>query len=97
MSTATTIHDEITAVANEEILVATNSGTFGNAECCRCVGTGDPAFGEYRTYERVGGGTRTVGCDPARAPGRERKMNRDELASRKRHLSALRTEARKGR
>ncbi len=80
---------EILAVENEEILVASNDGTFGAEECRRVTGSGDPQFGTYKIFECIGSGKRKVtGRDPDDAPGRQRRF-RDALGRRRRHLSEL--------
>lgn len=86
---------EIKAVENEEILVATNDGTFGATECCRITGSGDPQFGRYEIFERVGGGDpKVIGRDPDNAPGRKREL-RAKLSARRRRLSDLRQAVRR--
>lgn len=79
-------------LADAEVLIETNEGTFGAEECCRVTGTGDSKFGNYSVYEQVGGGRRVEGCDPANAPGYPRKMNTDELKDQQKILKALRAE-----
>ncbi len=74
-----------------EVAVETNAGTFGAIECCRKTGSGDPRYGTYTIYLRVGDGARrTVGCDPASAPGYARKGGYDVFAAKQRELAALR-------
>lgn len=92
-TTISNIQTQIEELANREILVETNDGTYGAQEACRCVGTGDPAFATYRVYQRVGGGKpRIVGCDRERAPGYARHF-RDELVAAQRELAKLRKAA----
>ncbi len=77
-------------LAAMELLVEHNEGTFGSAECCRKTGSGDPAFGHYHIYVRVGDGReRRTGCDPQDAPGYARG-SRDTLAARQKELRELR-------
>lgn len=91
MATKSEMEKQAEALANEEVLVETNAGTFGAGEAQRAVGTGDPAFAEYRIYERVGGGEpRKVGAEPETAPGYARPIGRDALAAKRAQLSQLR-------
>ncbi len=91
-TTATTIDlkrraDELAA---EEVLVATNAGTYGQREACRTVGCGDPRYADREIYVRVGDGQRReVGCDAERAPGRMRQFGR-VLAVKQGELASLR-------
>lgn len=95
MKTRNELLAEIKSVAAEEIAVETNEGTFGATECCRKTGCGDPKFGNYTIYECVGTRERrVVGCDPDEAPGRARKLDRDDMAARRRHLSELQAQLR---
>ncbi len=89
------LESEIQGVEMEEVMVATNSGTFGSEECCRVTGTGDSAAGTWMIYERVGDSQQSTGggCDPDDAPGR-RIDGREALIARRRHLSDLRAQLR---
>lgn len=81
----------IETLANSEIAIETNEGTYGAVEAMRAIRTGDPKFADYTTYERVGDGTRrTVGCDPARAPGRARRLGADDMRAQRERLAELR-------
>lgn len=72
------------------VLVETNEGTYGATECRRAVGCGDPQFGNYHIYARVGDGRRRhEGCDKASAPGYARHFSR-EFSARQAELVALR-------
>ena len=94
MNSLRDLEQQASAVAAEEIAVATNEGTFGAVECCRCTGCGDPIFGNYTIYEMVGRprSQRIQGCDPADSPGYRRPLNRDVLVERRRLLSRLTTQ-----
>ncbi len=73
----------IETLSGIEVVVEHNDGTFGATECQRAVGTGDPKYGLYTIYERVGDGKRRVeGCDPAKAPGYSRGTRADLNAKR---------------
>jgi len=89
--------DQAKALAAVEILVETNEGTYGPAEAGRAIGSGDPRHANYRIYETVGGTRRVEGCDPAKAPGRGRRMNGDELRTRRAELAKLREALATGR
>lgn len=81
---------EATTLAGLEVLVETNSGTYGAAECCTATRCGDPSVGDYRIYESVGSGQRRrVGCAPGRAPGRARQINTEELTAKRKILAHL--------
>lgn len=90
-----TLNTEITTLATERVLVATNQGTYGSAEACRAIGTGDPKFANCDIYETVGGGRIVVGCSEDRAPGRMRHTNQATLAEKRKTLATLREQARK--
>jgi len=77
------------AELSADVEVATNSGTFGPHECLRAVGTGDPAFGAWSTYERIDGTRYTIGADPDTAPGYARRLTHDSAASRRAEIKAL--------
>lgn len=85
-----TIEQQIKELEAVEVLVATNEGTYGAGEACRATGTGDPAFANFSVYERVGGGRRVQGCDPARAPGYVRNMGQEALRTKRAELDRLR-------
>lgn len=78
-----TIDDEIRTLEAVEVHVRTNQGTYGANECCRRVGTGDPAYGNREVYVTVGGRVRETGPGESRAPGYMRDIG-------SRHLSELR-------
>ena len=83
----------IDELAEMEILVETNAGTYGADEAHRAIGVGDPQFADYRIFERVGDGQRTTyGCEPTRAPGRARKIGRAEINDRRAELARLRAQ-----
>lgn len=92
MRTKETIQKEINELLAVEVCVETNDGTYGAAEACRCVGTGDPAFATRNVYETVGGKTRYTGPREDRAPGRMRAGGRAVLADYRRQLADLRAE-----
>lgn len=78
------------AMARESVLIETNSGTFSSVEACAKVGSGDPAFAEYRIYETVGSGERhTTGCNLDRAPGLGRRINAETLTAKRAALAAI--------
>jgi hypothetical protein len=83
------LEQEAAALAAVEVLIETNAGTFGAAECCRKRGCGDPVFGEYQIYESVAGDRHVVG-DPDDAPGYARRCGRQELGEKRRQLAELR-------
>ena len=95
---ATSTKSDLARQADElsklECAVETNEGTFGASECCRAVGTGDPTFGNYTIYERVGDGDRrVVGCNPDQAPGYPR-IFRDSINERRADLAKIRQQLR---
>lgn len=93
-TTKNDLQKEIAALAATEIAVETNEGTYGAAEACRAIGTGDPRHANYTIWERVGDGKRRVqGCDPQRAPGRARRIGFTDLAESRKRLAALRRQA----
>src|SRR5690606_8333340 len=79
-------------LANVEVLVSTNQGTYGLQEAARKVGAGDPRVADRNVYETVGGRVRTTGPDEADAPGRMRHVGRSELRDLREQLQALREE-----
>lgn len=85
----------IDEILNTEVLVRSNEGTFGAAECCRKVGTGDPRFGTRKVYETPGGRKRVVGVDEDRIPGRLLNMGQREMKELKERLKELRAEEKK--
>jgi hypothetical protein len=88
-----TIEDCLAAIRTleaTEVHVETNQGTYGAAEACRKVGTGDPAHGNREVYETVGGTRRATGPDEDRAPGRMRRINAETLADYRKQLAAWR-------
>ena len=91
-ATKTNLEQRARELSTTWVLVATNQGTYGAAEACRKVGTGDPRHADCNIYEQVGTGKRRVeGCDFDRAPGYMRRFN-SELADRQRELKELRTQ-----
>lgn len=79
------------------VLVGTNQGTYGAADACRAIGTGDPRHADCNIYEQVGTGERRVdGPDIDAAPGRIRRFN-SELATKQAALAELRRQIRAGR
>jgi hypothetical protein len=78
------------AELSADMLVETNEGTYGAAEAARKVGTGDPAHADYRVYESPDGTRRVAGCDPARAPGRARRLRADSAVARRAEVVRLR-------
>jgi hypothetical protein len=79
------------AELSADTLAETNQGTYGAAEAARKVGTGDPAHADYRVYESLDGTRRVAGCDPARAPGRARRLRADSAVARRAEVGRLRT------
>lgn len=74
------IESEIKTISLIEVHMETNSGTFGNSEACRKVGTGDPAVATRNVYEVVGSGQRrATGPDEEDAPGRMRTIGVAEM------------------
>lgn len=80
---------EIEVLRRMEFVVETNSGTFGNAEACRKVGTADPGFATRLVYESVGGERRATGPSQDNAPGYTRYVNAAALASARKKLAEL--------
>ena len=78
----------IKRMESEEILVATNQGTYGAAEACKAVGCGSPEFADCNVYETPLGARRVRGCRMADAPGRMRWFSR-ELTAKKDELKRL--------
>ena len=72
-----------------DLLIETNAGTFSADECCRAVGSGDPAHGNYRIYETLAGNRRIVGCDPKDAPGYARRFTHQSPAQRRNEVKRL--------
>ena len=89
------IEAEIRDLARVEFLIETNSGTFGAAEACRKIGTGDPAFATRNVYETVGGNKRSTGPDEDDAPGRMRRINADSMSEYRGRLDRLKKLLRK--
>jgi hypothetical protein len=85
-----TTREMIALLARTEFEVETNAGTYSAQDAVRAIGTADPAFAEYHVYETVGGARRTLGCDPAVAPGRARYINARELAAKRLDLARMR-------
>lgn len=77
------------AELSQDMLVATNSGTYGASECLRATGTGDTKAGEWRTYERIDGTRYTTGANPTDAPGRANRFSPQSAASRREEIAAL--------
>ena len=69
-----------------DVLIATNSGTFGAAEACRKVGTGDQAFATRNVYQRLDGTIYATGPNEDDAPGRMRRIDHDSPASRRQQI-----------
>src|ERR1700738_950063 len=87
------LETEIRTVAASTVLVETNEGTFGPAECLRAVGTGDTSHGNYRLYERVGDGSRfRDGCSAGVSLGNARYLGRGAVRQARERLAALRAE-----
>lgn len=88
---------EIANLERIEVLVETNSGTFGPHEACAKVGTGDPAFATRNVYEAVGTGKRrATGPDEGDAPGYMRAGNTETMARHRKALAELRRRLREG-
>lgn len=85
-----TIQAEIDALTSQEFAVETNEGTYGAAEAARATGTGDPRWNNYTIYEKISGARRVEGCDPAKAPGRARKLSRADLRAANKRFAELR-------
>jgi hypothetical protein len=81
---------KIALLTRLEVEVETNAGTYSAQDAVRAIGTADPAFADYHVYESVGGARRVVGCDPAIAPGRARRINARELAAKRQELARVR-------
>ncbi len=93
----TELETEIRELSQRWVCVGTNEGTYGDSECLRAVGCGDPKFGNCTIYEQVGTGKRRVdGPDPDQAPGYIRRST-VELVECQRRLAALRQELRPAR
>jgi hypothetical protein len=88
---------EADALSSVEYLTETNAGTYGATEACKAVGSGSPEFADYRHYQTVGGAHRRTGCDAARAPGRARYLNSDDLRADRKRLAELKKEIRAAR
>ena len=67
------------AELSQDVLIETNSGTYGAAEACRCTGSGDR--GEYRVYGRMDGSRYTIGTKDG-APGYARHFKSSATANR---------------
>jgi hypothetical protein len=88
MATMAELTTQANMLAEAEALVATNEGTYGDADVRRAGAAG--GMSDYRVFERVGGGRRPRGgCGPARAPGRAREF-RQEIAGKRAELADLR-------
>lgn len=87
--------EEIKALTAVEVHTETNSGTYGAAEACRKVGTGEQRFADRNVYETVGGKRRETGPAEADAPGRMRKINAEAMKRLRRDLAGLRTKLEK--
>ena len=74
---------------SQDTLIATNSGTFGASECCRAVGTGDTACGEWREYERLDGTRYTRGATVDCAPGYAREFFPLSASVRREKIAAI--------
>lgn len=83
------IKKAIKAAEAVEILVATNEGTYGEAEAARLTGTG--AKQGYRIYERVGDHRRRVqgDCKPEDGLGYMRYINTAQMTVARRELARL--------
>lgn len=85
------LRKEAAELATGEILVETNSGTYGDYEALKCVGVGDPRYADYRVYARIGDGRERVeGCNRDEAPGVARRINRDLLCVEQKRLREIR-------
>jgi hypothetical protein len=84
------IEQEIKALMGVELLIETNSGTFGATEACHQVGSGDPMFAERKVYETVAGVKRATGPAEDDAPGRMRRINTDSMSEHRSRLANLR-------
>lgn len=75
------IRVEVAELEATEIHVETNQGTYGS---------GDPAFCNREVYETVGGVRREKGPGEVDAPGRMRKINREQMKTLRGQVKALR-------
>jgi hypothetical protein len=98
MTTATikkleALKNEARELAAEMVVIATNDGTYGNAECLKCTGNGDTKSGLRNVYERVGDGVKsTSGPSDSDAPGNMRHINAQQLKAKREQLAKLRAE-----
>jgi len=76
---------------SQDVLIETNSGTFGVGECLRATGSGDPKFGEYRVFERLDGSRYTLGTKEG-SPGRARYFNSSSVSQRIAEVDSLKLE-----
>lgn len=90
MTTIADLKSRISILSREEVLVASNEGTFSAIESQRAVGTGDTKAATVKVYESVSGETRWVGPRADVAPGRIRNFS-----SAKASLTPKREELRK--
>lgn len=87
------LKETIRSLEQEEVLIATNEGTFGCNEAVLKVGCSQPEFCNYRVYESIGDMSRRhEGCDIAKAPGYERYINRDILCKKRQQLTTMKIE-----
>lgn len=77
------------AELSKDVLVETNSGTYGDREAIRKVGNADKQFSEYRIVETIDGQRTTYGCDPTEAPGYARKIAVPSAAERRAKITQL--------
>jgi hypothetical protein len=89
---------EAKALANEQVMVATNQGTYGQAEACRKIGTGDPQFANCDIYETVGDAPMTNADIEAKWNGVGRmRIFRDTIIAKRARLTELRRQIRESR
>jgi len=90
VSSIFSIHGETRRLWQEEVLVQTNAGTYGEDECSAKLATRDLDAGVYRIYERVGDGRRRrEGCPVGAAPGLAIVMGRNILTAKRHRLARV--------
>lgn len=73
---------------SDDVLIQTNEGTFGAAEACSKVGTGDPAFATRRVYQRLNGSIYATGPKEENAPGYMRRIGHLSPTARREGIAA---------